>query len=57
MKLTAGVNFINILRAPFWMKVFFGSFSLITAAQKIFKQKAALKMLMKLPPGQPLKLS
>jgi hypothetical protein len=51
-----GVNFINVLRAPFSYKSILGSFSLVTVKFETFRRKitgakAAHKMLMKLTTG------
>jgi hypothetical protein len=56
MKLTAGVNFINVLSAPYSYESILGSFSLVTVKFEIFWRKNigakdAQKMLMKLNTG------
>ncbi len=56
--LGSGVNFIDILRAPFLYKSLFGSFSLVTCKRKkklceaLSYEKGAFKMLMKLTPAR-----
>ncbi len=58
VKLTTGVNFINILHKSFLYKSKLSSFSQVTFGFVIFlcqiiSKKCALKMLMKFTPGQP----
>jgi len=58
VKLTTGVNFINISLVPFCMKVFCAAFLLLQFGCAIFCQKnigakAACKMLIKLTTGGP----